>query len=56
MANDADSKRAYLLTHQLKRFIGDSVLVSNHQAQRFPKLRPRTKSGEAGEAGIQFDR
>jgi 16S rRNA C967 or C1407 C5-methylase (RsmB/RsmF family) len=64
IANDADSKRAYMLTHQLKRFIGDSVLVTNHQAQRFPKLRPKGKEREAaaaasatgGDGGIEFDR
>ncbi len=62
IANDADSKRAYMLTHQLKRFIGDSVLVTNHQAQRFPKLRPKGKersdaAGDGdGDGGIEFDR
>ena len=57
VANDADNKRAFLLTHQLKRFGGDSLLVSNHQGQRFPKLRPRPKDREAkGESGMEFDR
>ena len=59
IANDADSKRAYMLTHQLKRFIGDSVLVTNHQAQRFPKLRQKGKERSEASAeadGIEFDR
>lgn len=41
VANDSDSKRAFMLTHQLLRFGGDATVVTNHEAQRFPKLRSR---------------
>ena len=32
LANDADHKRAYLLTHQMNRFNTLNVVVSNHNA------------------------
>jgi len=32
LANDADNKRAYLLTHQMNRFNTMNVVVSNHFA------------------------
>jgi len=38
LANDADHKRAYLLTHQMNRFNTSNVVVANHNAQEFPSL------------------
>lgn len=32
LANDADHKRAYLLTHQMNRFNTANVVVANHNA------------------------
>jgi len=36
LANDADNKRAYLLTHQINRFNTCNIMVTNHNAQEFP--------------------
>jgi len=36
VANDADHKRAYLLTHQINRFNTSNIAVTNHNAQDFP--------------------
>ena len=49
VANDADHKRAYLLTHQINRFNTSNVVVLNHNAQEFPDLYSSQKL-------IQFDR
>lgn len=38
IANDADIKRCWMLTHQLKRFSVSQLLVTNHDAQFFPKV------------------
>eukprot|EP01050_Picozoa_sp_SAG11_P026649 SAG11_NODE_6461_length_1309_cov_0.678512_1_plen_195_part_01 len=45
VANDANTSRCYMLVHQLRRFAGDSIVVTNHKAQDFPLP-----------AGFQFDR
>ena len=54
VANDSDTSRCYMLVHQLKRFAGDSIVVTNHMGQNFPLL--RTGSGEDKTVGMQFDR
>jgi len=38
IANDADHKRAYLLTHQLNRLNTSNLIILNHNAQNFPFL------------------
>ena len=38
IANDADHKRAYLLTHQINRFNTSNIVVTNHNAQEYPDL------------------
>lgn len=38
IANDANSKRAYLLVHQLKRYGSSAFLVTTHDGQQFPNL------------------
>jgi len=32
VANDADPKRAYLLTHQMNRFNTPNIVITNHNA------------------------
>jgi 16S rRNA C967 or C1407 C5-methylase (RsmB/RsmF family) len=49
VANDSDSKRAYMLTHQCQRIGSPALVVSCHDAQLFPNLNPR-RAGGAGEA------
>ena len=38
VANDADHKRAYLLTHQISRFNTANIMVTNHNAQDYADL------------------
>lgn len=38
VANDADHKRCYMLTHQAKRLNTPCVIITNHDASIFPKL------------------
>ena len=38
VANDADHRRAYLLTHQMNRLNPANVAVLNHNAQEYPEL------------------
>lgn len=38
IANDADTKRCWMLAHQLKRFGSAELVVTNHKAQFFPKI------------------
>lgn len=39
MANDSDYRRAHMLVHQIKRLNSSNVVVVNHDAQMFPKMR-----------------
>lgn len=50
IANDADAKRAHLLTHQIKRLNSPNVLVVNQDAQMFPNIKIR------GNQTLRFDR
>jgi 16S rRNA C967 or C1407 C5-methylase (RsmB/RsmF family) len=58
VANDSDSKRAYMLTHQCQRIGSPALVVSCHDAQLFPNLNPRRVGGggEARSRGGCFDR
>lgn len=38
VANDLDSRRAYMLVHQCKRISSPSLVVTCHEAQHFPTL------------------
>lgn len=38
IANDADIRRCWMLTHQLKRFGSAELIVTNHDAQQFPMI------------------
>lgn len=47
VANDADSKRAYMLTHQLQRIDASGMLVVNHEGQNLPTLSHECKDGQS---------
>mmetsp|Transcript_1037 Transcript_1037/g.1888 ORF Transcript_1037/g.1888 Transcript_1037/m.1888 type:complete len:466 (+) Transcript_1037:576-1973(+) len=51
IANDASSKRAFMLTHQMNRLNTANISIVNHFAQNFPFLVEK----ESGEL-MQFDR
>lgn len=38
VANDADIRRCWMLSHQLKRFASADLVVTHHDAQFFPKI------------------
>ena len=38
VANDADPKRAFMLTHQMNRLNAANIVITNHNAQVFPDL------------------
>lgn len=55
IANDADNKRCYTLTHQAKRLQSPCLVVTNHDATFFPKIPiddPQTQT----RTFLQFDR
>jgi 16S rRNA C967 or C1407 C5-methylase (RsmB/RsmF family) len=39
IANDTDSKRAYMLTHQARRLNSPAMLITNNDARRLPNLK-----------------
>ncbi|KAK2077853.1 hypothetical protein QBZ16_003721 [Prototheca wickerhamii] len=53
VANDADARRCNLLTHQTKRMCSPALIVTNHEAQRFPHI---IDYAAARAAGLLFDR
>lgn len=55
IANDSDQKRAYMLVHQAKRLQSPCLLVTNHDAQEFPRIVVASESG-SGLSCMQFDR
>lgn len=65
VANDADAQRCNLLTHQTKRMCSPCLMVTNHEAQAFPRIRaslldkpaPGSKAAAAAamEAAVQPD-
>ena len=55
VANDADPKRAFMLTHQMNRLNSASIVITNHNAQIFPELRYKDcKVGE--DRRVRYDR
>lgn len=44
VANDSDSKRCNLLTHQTKRMASPCLIVTNHEGQKFPVIRHEDKT------------
>lgn len=55
VANDADARRSHMLVHQLKRLNSANLMVVNHDAQFFPRIKvsddPAKKKGL-----LKFDR
>lgn len=39
IANDSDYKRSHLLVHQVKRLSSPNLIVTNHDAQMYPRIR-----------------
>ncbi len=61
IANDADYKRAHMLTHQMKRLNSPNLIVTNHDATMFPSIKLPSYPIPDGGAPIQgkylkFDR
>lgn len=55
VANDADAKRAYMLTHQMNRLNTANIIIINHMAQDFPNL--KYKNAKVGtDKRVLFDR
>ena len=55
IANDADHKRAFLLTHQINRLNTANIIVANHNAQEFPNLYYQPKQAQfRGEQDSRF--
>ena len=55
VANDADPKRAFMLTHQMNRLNTANIVITNHQAQIFPELKyVDAKAGE--DKRVRYDR
>lgn len=52
VANDTDTKRAYLLTHQAHRLHSPALYVTCHDARNFPSLKLNAKTKE----NFKFDR
>lgn len=52
IANDSDQSRCYTLVHQAKRLQSPCLIVTNHNAQTFPRLSPADHPSDA----LQFDR
>lgn len=55
IANDADPKRAFMLTHQMNRLNTANIVITNHFAQFFPELKYRDfKKGD--DVRVRYDR
>ncbi|KAF2196519.1 S-adenosyl-L-methionine-dependent methyltransferase [Delitschia confertaspora ATCC 74209] len=54
IANDSDYKRAYMLTHQLKRLNLPNVIVTNNDASIYPSIELPQESGARGQ--LKYDR
>lgn len=55
VANDADTNRSYMLVKQAKRLQSPCLIVTNHEAQRFPSIH-LTVEGQTEKKTLQFDR
>lgn len=54
VANDADNKRCYLLTHQAKRLQSPSIVITNHDASFMPNMFFTKPDGSTGK--LKYDR
>lgn len=52
VANDADARRSHMLVHQLKRLNSANLMVVNHDAQFFPRVKLDNDSNQF----LKFDR
>ncbi|SCU91334.1 LADA_0F09340g1_1 [Lachancea dasiensis] len=52
VANDADHRRSHMLVHQLKRLNSANLMVVNHDAQFFPRIKTDKDSNQF----LKFDR
>lgn len=43
VANDADNKRCYMLTHQAKRLQSPTLMITNHDATLLPNIHHKNK-------------
>lgn len=55
VANDADYKRSHMLVHQLKRLNSANLMVVNHDAQFFPRIKIDS-TGAGKQQFLKFDR
>lgn len=55
VANDADYKRSHMLVHQLKRLNSANMMVVNHDAQFFPRVKLSPEDKKARDF-LTFDR
>ena len=56
VANDMNKKRAYMLTHQLKRVPNPGMAVINHEGQFIPTIYNDTADGRKFDRRILFDK
>lgn len=56
VANDMNKKRAYMLTHQLKRVPNPGMAVINHEGQFIPTIFDDTIGGKRVDKRILFDK
>lgn len=56
VANDADSKRSHMLVHQLKRLNSANLMVVNHDAQFFPRIKANSSDDTNKSSVLKFDR
>lgn len=52
VANDADARRSHMLVHQLKRLNSANLVVVNHDAQFFPRVKTDKETNQF----LKFDR
>lgn len=55
VANDSDARRSHMLVHQLKRLNSANLLVVNHDAQFFPRVKLQKEQSKHAKI-LQFDR
>lgn len=54
IANDADTMRCNMLTHQSQRMKSPSIIITNHEAQNYPSIMDSNPSSEDSE--VLYDR
>ncbi|KAK9462365.1 S-adenosyl-L-methionine-dependent methyltransferase [Lipomyces oligophaga] len=54
VANDSDFKRGHMLIHQVKRLNSPNLIVTNHDAQLFPRI--AVAEGSNGPEYLKYDR